>query len=353
MREISYDEALSQVTMANQTIPDSVADVAARLSPSHRAVFPYILDLWKRLNFVDLRPFAAYLCETLVSGGNDLNVIREVTRAGTVLDMGCGWGGFTAMLHNEGYRVTSFDHVYEHAVVTKFATPEAIVFQADARELPLLADETFDFVCMKDLIEHIGDYSQPSGRSGRNIHHQYRALRAAARVAKTGAGLFVTTGNFAFPFDDEVKRWFFHWLPSDQRQKYMDACQFSSDHYFLLTWEEICFLLEASGLDLINTTPRAEVRQFGRILDTLDKTFVDPPVEQALKDILNDLCSTDPRYFPTWRIALRKTTHRPRMPHHNLPLALRVLGGHSDSLENGLQAIQHLLHALITGEGSP
>jgi len=346
VREITYDFARTLVNSVDQAIPDSVADIHQRLPAPYQTAFPYILDLWKRLNFVNLRPFADYLCNTLVLGAVGADLIRDAGFGASVLDMGCGWGGFTTILVERGYKVSSLDYVFEHAVVTKFVSPDVAVYQADARDLTGLADESFDCVCMKDLIEHIGDYNEPSGRSGRNIHHQYLALKEAARVAKTGGRMMVMTGNYCSPLDGEVQRWFFHWLPEKTRQRYMQTCHFSADHYYLLTWDEISFLFQATGLAIDNVEFLGKENWQEQLIDGLDQGFHMPSIEPEYKEILRDLMMNDPHYFHAWGVALRKTARNPSMPLHDLPLALRVLGGQTNSIGQGLKAMVSLIEAL-------
>ena len=251
--------------------------------------------------------------------------------SGSVIDIGCGWGSFTQALHRKGYATTACDYVLEHVVATKIICPEATVYQADARDLSMLPADNFDFVCLKSVIEHIGDHALPVGGSGRNLPHQFRAIREAARIAKVGSHLFLSTGNFRFPFDGECDKWFFHWLPMEKRRAYMKACHFSSDNYWLLTWEELSFMFASSGLQVDTVQPGGrDVSPWrDRMIENLDKTL-DARFDETLKDILVDLFANDPRFFPNWDVKLRKVSPRTRVMTDDLPLALRVLGGDSD-----------------------
>lgn len=346
MHEIDHDTAQRLVKSVDRAIPESVVGVYRQLPAPYQEAFPFILDLWKRLNFVNLYPFAEYLCRTLVEGAVEAEIVGDAAPGGTVLDIGCGWGGFTSILVGQGHRVSSLDHVFEHAVVTKFVSPGATVYQADARDLTGVASESFDCVCMKDLIEHIGDYNEPPGRSGRNIHHQYRAMTEAARVTKIGGRMMVTTGNARSPLDGEVLRWFFHWLPQRARQRTMEACHFSADHYYLLTWDEITFLFQAAGLEVTHVESLGHGVWLEQLLDRLDRAFPMPPIEPEYKEILRDLTKNDPDYFHAWTVTLLKTTSNPTIPLHDLPLALRVLGGKTTSVRHGVQAMAILIEAL-------
>jgi len=64
--------------------------------------------------------------------------------------------------------------------------------------------------------------------------------------------LFVSTGNYAFPRDGEVDRWFYHWLPPEEQARYNDERNIYRGPYWLLTWEEMTALL---GLCVMRCRP--------------------------------------------------------------------------------------------------
>ena len=73
------------------------------------------------------------------------------TDARTVLDVGSGPGFLTALLSQNGFRVTSVDLVLES--LRRFAGARA---QADASGLPF-ADRSFDVVLCAEMVEHLND----------------------------------------------------------------------------------------------------------------------------------------------------------------------------------------------------
>lgn len=348
MREITLEFARQQLQEADSDIPESVQDIVDTLPPCYAAMVPYMIRLWRTCGMTEFRPFVVEIGFTLERSQVVARQVQDVLASGHVLDMGCGWGGLTKVLSDRGYRMSSFDHVLEHAVVTKLVNPEARVYQGDVRNADLLPDAAFDLACMKDVLEHVGDFSQPIGPSGRNYAHQYRAVREVARVLRVGGTALISTGNYAFPWDGEVNRWTNHWLPEEARARYMRECHFDSDRYWLLTWEEIRGLFQATGLEVQEVAGDAMPVWHERFLDHLDKGFVG--FEPELKRIWAELMEKDPRFLPCWYVRLIKATDRPKLPLDNLPLALRMLGGQTDDLKEGINAISNLLRLIAESD---
>lgn len=101
------------------------------------------------------------------------------------LDIGCGPGLFTLLLHDMGLNVTSADYSPEmlHRAEENCALAgfRANTVRADAQNLPF-ADGSFDFVCSRNLVW--------------NLEHPHRAYAEWLRVLRPGGVLFVADGNY-------------------------------------------------------------------------------------------------------------------------------------------------------------
>lgn len=132
-------------------------------------------------------------------------------------------------------------------------------------------DGYFDFVIAHGVIEHVGDYSQPVGHSGSNLHQQYRLVRELGRVTRIGGHALISTGNYLFPRDGEVDLWFYHWLPRAEKEAYNRATNRSTDRYYLLTWDEFSYLLNSAGFSVRSVSSPDT--------DHWDEEFLEPPAE--------------------------------------------------------------------------
>jgi len=70
-----------------------------------------------------------------------------------VLDLGCGYGGYSDVFRSEGASVISSDLIIEPSVAGELST-SGQALQADATSLPV-RDESMDFVFCASLIEHV------------------------------------------------------------------------------------------------------------------------------------------------------------------------------------------------------
>lgn len=221
-----------------------------------------------------------------------------------VADLGCGWGGLTRRLLTLTPNVIAADHVFEHAIATKLRNPQAQVFQADVRCLSSLAEETIDFTILNDVFEHVGDPCVPRGGSGRNLRQQFYALRELSRITKEQGVVYLSTGNYRFPYDGETHLWFYHWLPPEEQNLYNGITGISADNYWLLTWEEMQQLLSACNLVVETvTTPDTDCWD-DMFVDRLEICFRD--LHPEMKKTWKRLLSSDPRFFSSWRIVSRK-----------------------------------------------
>jgi SAM-dependent methyltransferase len=222
-----------------------------------------------------------------------------------VLDVGCGWGSFLLLLAREGADVQACDVPEVHVEVAQRRVPKARVMQGDARTLEPFVDATFDVVLEHDVFEHIGNHEGTTGPMGPSRADKLQNLLAVKRVLKPGGAGFISTGNYAFPFNGEVGLWAVHWFPYALQQRYLRSVGLDSDRYWLCTWDEIRDLFGEAGLVIEEvTTPRPAALDFrDRIMTCLKG---EPGANAELAEILLDLMCTQPQFMPSWMIFFRK-----------------------------------------------
>ncbi len=116
----------------------------------------------------------------------------------SVLDLGCGIGGYSKVLADRGFEVRSFDVVPEYVERARQLGVPAEVY--DGERLPL-ADDSVDTAILLEVIEHLEDPA--------------RLLAEARRVARLG--VLITTPNCTQSFG-RVPVEFSHMLDVDHRQ---------------------------------------------------------------------------------------------------------------------------------------
>jgi len=121
----------------------------------------------------------------------------------TVVDLGCGLGGYSKVLGERGFDVRGFDVVPEYVERARELGVRADVYDGD--RLPL-DDDSVDTVILLEVIEHL---EQPE-----------RLLAEAGRVAR--GGVLVTTPNCTQSFG-RVPIEFSHMLDVDHKQFFTDA----------------------------------------------------------------------------------------------------------------------------------
>ena len=121
----------------------------------------------------------------------------------SVLDLGCGLGGYSKVLAERGFEVRSFDVVPEYVERARELGVPAELY--DGERLPL-ADGSVDTAILLEVIEHLEDPS--------------RLLAEARRVARDG--VLVTTPNCTQSFG-RVPIEFSHMLDVDHRQFFTEA----------------------------------------------------------------------------------------------------------------------------------
>lgn len=82
--------------------------------------------------------------------------IRRYVSSGWALDAGCGQGGMSLWLLENGYQVWAFDESQEGIASVARKAPKINCFRGKLEEIPL-EDESMDLVVAGDVLEHIGD----------------------------------------------------------------------------------------------------------------------------------------------------------------------------------------------------
>lgn len=317
MREIDLDFAKECLNSAKSvSIPKEYDDLRKTLGEGQQQLFPYMYNLFKNiLNYQNVEDFlhgALVASERL--NQRDVNVLApHMQGAKRLIDVGCGWGGMTRQLcerylardESGECEVFAVDHVLEHAVATKILNPEARVFQVDARSMPLLEDGYFDFVMAHGVIEHVGDHQIPVGASGANLKHQYAFLKELTRIARLGGKVFLSTGNYIFPRDGETNLWFYHWLPEGEKRRYNEENARSTDKYWLMTWDELSYVMESAGLELDWVSAPEGENWEERFLNILGAGF--KGLDQDMIERWKRLVREDPHYFSSWLLVGKKT----------------------------------------------
>ncbi|MHA2024159.1 MAG: class I SAM-dependent methyltransferase, partial [Candidatus Thorarchaeota archaeon] len=110
-------------------------------------------------------------------------MIPHIPKGAKVLDVGCGDGAFLAYLKRKGYDPTGVD-IAESAVKRAEKISGCPVFQAEADNLTMFEDETFDCLVSSEVLEH--------------VFSPYNTLREFNRVLKDSGTLIITTPNSHF-----------------------------------------------------------------------------------------------------------------------------------------------------------
>jgi SAM-dependent methyltransferase len=121
----------------------------------------------------------------------------------TVVDVGCGVGGYSLALARRGFDMTAFDVVPDYVERARSIGVEAELY--DGERLPL-EDGCVDTVILLEVVEHLDD---PAA-----------LLREARRVARRN--VLVTTPNCTQDFG-EVPVEFSHMLDVDHKQFFTEA----------------------------------------------------------------------------------------------------------------------------------
>ena len=215
----------------------------------------------------------------------------------TVVDLGCGWGGMTSLLVKEPCeRVYAVDQVPDHLKITALQSPGCQTVEGNVCNLDMFDDNSIDLCISHGVIEHIDTFNArgpcfANKSKQKHVYEMYRILRPGGKA-------YISTGNFNFPFDGEVEKMFFHWLPGEYQRKWLEVDKGSADTYTLLTWMQLYTMINNARLGIV------EIKNF-------DVELWRGPMEN-LKipkhgiDLILDLIENNPEYMSSWHIILEK-----------------------------------------------
>ena len=215
-----------------------------------------------------------------------------------IIDLGCGWGSLTWILADEfNAHMTAVEHVPEHAEVTAARCQGALVYVGDACDLDLILSASQDIVISHSVIEHIDTH----GSRGRctDFTKKQAHLYEMARIMRPDGWGFLNTGNYNFPFDGEVDKFLFHWLPPETQDKWLSIAGETSDTYTMLQWPELNLMLTQAGFTIVAVENPDSENWRGAIGHLTGSV-------KEISDIIVDLIAKDPRYMSSWNIILRK-----------------------------------------------
>jgi len=227
-----------------------------------------------------------------------------------ILDYGCGWGSLSVLLARAGAQMTVLDHVPAHVEVAALRVPGGRGLVCDGRNLAAIRPEIgagFDYVVLNSVVEHVGPLQGHRGDAASSLDAKRSPLKEAASLVAPGGGLYVSTGNYAFPLDGEIKSWFFHWLRPDVQNDILNSMGMSADYYGLLRWSEFEKLFEDAGLrvESVETVEVGSIRPLLVGLSFLSRFGGYSLPRKEIQRLLH-LLAHDPRYMPAWFIFLRR-----------------------------------------------
>jgi ubiquinone/menaquinone biosynthesis C-methylase UbiE len=173
-----------------------------------------------------------------------LSRVRAPKAGDTLLDVGCGTGAIAAALERHGIKATGIDLVPEFVRIAQELHPSIMFQVAEAESLPF-PPESFTFVTLASVLEHVRDWRLTLGE--------------AARVLAPGGVLYLHTSNRLWPLQAEI-RYFpgFGYLPGPiQRRIYRLVMRYRPSligythlpAYHWLTWWQVASALRRLGLE--------------------------------------------------------------------------------------------------------
>jgi ubiquinone/menaquinone biosynthesis C-methylase UbiE len=130
--------------------------------------------------------------------------LKRPTPGASFLDIGCGGGTNASVLASRGFYTIGVDVVSEFITLAQASHPGVRFVVSAAEDLPF-NDETFDYVVLLSVLEHVRDWR--------------KTLAEAVRVLKPGGVLYASTTNRFCPRQHEIRYiWGFGYLPAPFRR---------------------------------------------------------------------------------------------------------------------------------------
>lgn len=186
----------------------------------------------------------SHLKRQLAEGDAGAELAREVERRcgglpGSVLDVGCGLGGFVAAAAFQGVEAVGIDAAFRWAVIARLrleqASVKATILCANV-EYPPFRPGSFGLVVANDLIEHVRD--------------PLAAVAFAGRMVKPGGLLYVaSTHRYSLAPEPHVRLFGVGWLPRRWQSAYVESRRgHPYDKVRPVSARELRRLLETAGL---------------------------------------------------------------------------------------------------------
>lgn len=227
--------------------PDATPEQAERFTKS-------VLSLERK--WVELLPEMEH---GWFSSGETDAPFSTAERPVSVLEVGCGTGGFLQAAANRYDRLVGVDIAFRWLVVARrrldLAGLDVPLVCACAEHLPF-RDDSFDLAVAESVIEHVSD--------------QERSLAECGRILKDSAGLYIETSNrFSLLPEPHVNLWGVGFLPRSWAGRYVERMKGMS--YELLrpvSWWELRRMLVKTGFSHVSLVERpvtaAESERLGR-----------------------------------------------------------------------------------------
>ena len=273
-------------------------------------------DYWKRQGLADAT--IEYFIRDAFDYPGYVDVVERAERrwgslAGKrVLDLGCGWGSLSVFLAAARADVTFIDRVPEHVQVARLRVPGGTGLVGDARELLAVGHDSngaFDHVFAHAVIEHVGNEPTHRGPAGPSLAAKGSVLKEIHRLLKPGGTAFVSTGNFQFPLDGEIKTWFFHWLPEREQTRLLAAMGIEADNYGLLSWDELDSLIRQAALqiDAVETSdPSSYVLLLQFVSIVVGRARTRHRLSRLQIERMRALMESEPQFMSSWYAFLRR-----------------------------------------------
>lgn len=186
-----------------------------------------------------------------------LSVGRGHIGSRSVLEIGCGTGGFLVAASQRFEQVIGYDIAFRWLVIAKKRLEEAgldIPLICGCTEHMPFRDESFDLVVAEDVIEH--------------VRQQDTTLDECYRVAVNGGAFFLSTPNrFSLTPEPHVRVWGVGFLPRRLMKPYVKLVKgIKYDFIRVLSLPELKRLLRNSHFEdariVLPTIPPEEVKNF-------------------------------------------------------------------------------------------